>query len=138
MPKKPLTHSRRLSIAAKVFEQAIPPRRTREEWEAAHQGRKRPSRSELFYFSLHLIENPHRIEGPYDWELYHLLQEVVANHPWHRLSSKEVAEMVDRLIDDGMPLAQARKSVADRLKKEPLAVKVAHVRHGKTNRNKSR
>jgi hypothetical protein len=121
-----------------LFEQANPPRFAREEWEAAHQGSIPPSRSELLYFSLHLIENPHRIEGPYAWEFYHLLQEFVANHPWPRLTSKEVAEMVDRLVDKGTSLTQARKSVADRLKKEPAAVKEAHLRHRRTDRNKSR
>jgi hypothetical protein len=138
MPKKPLTHSRRMSIAATLFERANPPRLTRKEWDAAHQGQVPPSRSELFYFSQHLIENPHRIEGPYAWEIFHLLQEVVANHRWPRLTSKEVAEMVDRLIDDGMSPSQARKSVASRLKKEPGAVKVAHVRQRRTDRNKPR
>jgi hypothetical protein len=138
VPKKPLTHSRRLSIAAKLFERANARGPTREEWEAAHQGLAPPSRSDLLYFSLHLIENPHRIGGPYDWELRHLLQEFVAHHPWPRLTSKEVAEMVDRLIDNGMSLSQARKSVADRLKKEPQAVKEAHLRNRRTDRNKSR
>ena len=103
-----------------------------------HQGLTPPLRLDLLYFCLHLIENPHRIGGPYAWEMYHVLQEFVAKHPWPKLNSKEVAQMVDRLVDDGQSLSQARKSVADRLKKDPQPVKQAHLRHGRTKRDKSR
>ena len=86
----------------------------------------------------HLVANPHLIQGPYDWEIYHALQSCLAKTPWPRVNSKEVAAEVNIRVEGGLSLAEAREQVAGFLKMSVEAVKQAHIRHGSAKRDKSR
>ena len=53
-------------------------------------------------------------------------------------SGKEIAELVAHFVEAGVPLTQARKSVAELLHRTEAAVKQADLRHRKARRDKPR
>ena len=124
-----LTASERLAIDQEV---------ALSQWEAKHRGKPPPARQMLLIVCQHLTANPHQIQGPHDWEIYHALQSFLAKTPWPRANSKEVAEEVNIRMEEGLSLAKAREQVAGFLKMSVEAVKQAHLRHGSAKRDKSR
>jgi hypothetical protein len=135
MAQRPqLTASQRLAIATFRLKRAGLPKLNRVEWEAMYGGRSSPEEDELLLICDHMITNPHRMaEGPSDWYLHHALQKLVTivAKPPPRRKSEKVAELVDQLMDAGIPIAEARKQVAASQKKTIEAVKQAHLRYGR-------
>ena len=107
-------------------------------WQAKYQGKPPPEPRMLRHVCQHLVANPHQIQGPNQWEIYHALKGFLANTPWPRLSSKEVGEEVNIQMEGGLSLGEARQETARLLKMSIEAVKQAHIRHGRAQRDKSR
>ena len=107
-------------------------------WQAKHRGKPPPELPQLLILCQHLTANPYEIQGPYDWEIYHALQSFLAKTPWPRVNPKEVAAEVNIRMEEGLSRAEAREQVAGFLKMSVEAVKQAHLRHGRTKRDKSR
>ncbi len=87
---------------------------------------------ELRDLALFLLAEPDLISSPLNAPaLFEILQKFVADTPPRMLSSEEIANLVDRCIDEGgISLTDARRHVAEATIKTPGAVKRAHLRHG--------
>jgi hypothetical protein len=133
----PLSPPQRLAIATARFDRARARKLTLEEWKAMYRRRPPPMGPDLYLTCHSLVLNPQRIEGRNAWDIYHALQRLLAETPWPKFTAKEVAQLVDQLVENGVPLAGAREQTAKFLKKTTEAVKQSHIRFGRMKRDKS-
>ena len=108
------------------------------EWNRRQVDMSPPTEQDLRNIGLFLLDNPELIGGPYDFYIYLALKSLVSKIPNRPFRPKEMAALVDMLVDAGMPLSKARQEIADRSRKTIEAVKQAHLRHGRKKRDKTR
>jgi hypothetical protein len=107
------------------------------DWNKRHEGRPPPTEQELRNLSVFLTDNLELIEGAYAYYIYLALKCLVNKIPHRPFRPKVMAALVDMLLDAGVPLADARREIAQRSRKTVEAVKQAHLRYGKRTRDKS-
>jgi hypothetical protein len=111
-----------------------------DEWNRREADMFPPTEQDLRNICLFLLDKPELIGsgGPYAFYIYLALKSLVAKIPNRPFEPKQMAALVDMLVDVGMPLSKARQEIADRSKKTTEAVKQAHLRYGKRKRDKTR
>ena len=68
---------------------------------------------------------------PPGWLLQHLAEDYLALSKNHRSPPREIAELVDCCMDNGMSAAAAREFVAATIRKSPSVVKTHHLEFGR-------
>jgi hypothetical protein len=112
-----------------------------DEWHSILKGKKRLTPRQLRAICESLVDNPLLIEnGDYAPYIYLILQRWLAKTkpPSRPYSAKEIATIVDMLINRKVPKTKARQVLADALGMTIGAVKQDHLRHGSIRRDKSR
>jgi hypothetical protein len=110
-------------------------------WNGRLEGRPPPTKRELRSYCQFLIVRPHLIEGPYAPSIFLILQDWFAKTPPPKRPStaKQDAAVVDWVIEtEKIPPGKARQKVAEAFGMTVEAVKQNHLRHGKSELDKSR
>jgi hypothetical protein len=111
-----------------------------DEWHHILKGEQRPTTRQLRAIGLSLVDDPFSIENPDKAPyIYLIIQSWLAKTktPSRPYSAKEIATMVDMLMDRRVPKTKARQVLAKALGMTIDAVKQDHLRHG-SRRDKSR
>jgi hypothetical protein len=108
-------------------------------WHALHGHRPQLTDRELRAIALSLTIDPYQIGGEHDWEIYLLAKRFLEAVPYQsRLTPRELAALIDKEVDLGWPLGEARQRVADACGRTVPAVRQAHLRYGKNVVRKAR
>ena len=126
-------------LATLGWKYSAPRKRALDEWNRRHGDEPPPSPRAQRVFCRFLIDNPYLIGEPFDRYILPILRDWWANAgPPKRLSAKDIAALVDDLVNTGMQLTKARKQIADYLGMEFSAVERDHQRHRIQKRHQSR
>jgi hypothetical protein len=110
-----------------------------EKWSKVLEEEK-PTTFQLLLTCYELLESPHLIQGPLAPYIYLILQSWLAKTRVHKRgnSGKETANLVASFVEAGAGLTQARKSVAELLRRTEAAVTQADLRYRKARRDEPR